>query len=281
MKERDRIGFMQGRLSPPVNGRIQAFPWEHWRDEFTEAARNDFRVMEWTLDQDRLYENPLMTAAGQAEIRALCGQHGLSIPSLTGDCFMQAPFWKAEGEERAVLLRDFHAVAAACAAVGIATIVVPLVDNGRLDSRAQEDALVAELLGLAGLVSSLRLRVVFESDYAPAELSRFIGRLDPAVFGVNYDMGNSAAAGLRAEEEVAAYGRRISNVHVKDRLLGGTTVPLGTGNAKFDAVFAALAGAGFRGTYILQTARAANGDHAGVLGRYRDMTAEWIARHGA
>ena len=28
-----RIGFMQGRLSPQVDGKIQAFPWVHWRDE--------------------------------------------------------------------------------------------------------------------------------------------------------------------------------------------------------------------------------------------------------
>lgn len=281
MKERDRIGFMQGRLSPPVNGRIQAFPWEHWRDEFAEAARNGFRIMEWTLDQDRLYDNPLLTSAGQAEIGVLCRQHGISIPSLTGDCFMQAPFWKAAGAQRDSLLRDFRAVAEACAAVGINTIVVPLVDNGRIEDRGQEDTLVAQLQELAGDRSRLRLRVVFESDYEPAELARFIARLDASMFGVNYDMGNSAAAGLPADQEVAAYGRRISNVHVKDRVLGGTTVPLGTGSTNFDAVFAALARAGFHGTYILQTARAANGDHAGVLARYRDMTAEWIARHGA
>lgn len=45
---------MQGRLSPLVNGCIQAFPWSCWRDEFPLAQQHGFRLLEWTLDQDRL-----------------------------------------------------------------------------------------------------------------------------------------------------------------------------------------------------------------------------------
>ena len=33
---------------------------------------------------------------------------------------------------------------------------------------------------------------------------------------------------------------------------------------------------GYAGQYVLQTARAADGDHAGALARYRDMTVRWI-----
>jgi L-ribulose-5-phosphate 3-epimerase len=92
-----KIGFMQGRLCNQVDGKIQAFPWQDWETEFLLASDLSISLMEWTLDQDRLYENPLMTAAGQARIRQLCHQYGVTIPSLTGDCFMQAPFWKTAG----------------------------------------------------------------------------------------------------------------------------------------------------------------------------------------
>lgn len=275
------IGFMQGRLSDLVNGKIQAFPWSCWQAEFAIAERHGFRCMEWTLDHDRLYENPLLTLAGQVEIRALSQRHGLAIPSLTGDCFMQAPFWKTQGVDRETLQRDFQTIAAASAAVGIAIIVVPLVDNGRLENAEQEDALVALLESQTGFLLEHDLRVVFESDFGPAELARFIARLDHVSFGVNYDVGNSAASGFNPAEEIAAYGHRIVNVHVKDRVLGGTTVPLGTGHADFEAVFAALARVGYTGNCILQTARAADGDHAGVLCRYRDMTVDWLTRHAA
>ena len=272
---------MQGRLSPLVDGRIQAFPWANWMSEFPLAEQIDIHLMEWTLDQDRLYENPLLTEAGQAEIRELCQRHGLSIPSLTGDCFMQAPLWKVQADERAALERDFREVAKGCAAVGISMIVVPLVDNGRLENTEQEDTLVAFLETQTEFLASHALKVVFESDFTPVELVRFISRLDPALFGINYDIGNSAALGFKPADEIAAYGARIINVHVKDRVLGGTTVPLGTGNADFETVFAALAKVGFTGNCILQTARAADGDHAGVLSRYRGMTIDWLNRYAA
>jgi hexulose-6-phosphate isomerase len=277
----ERIGYMQGRLSPQVDGKIQAFPWSSWAEEFPQAQRAGLRLMEWTLDQERLYENPLLTPAGQAQIRALCAEHRVGIPSLTGDCFMQAPFWKAQGEARARLERDFAAIAAGCAAVGIAFIVVPLVDNGRIETDMQRDALFEGLGRVREVLREYRLRVVFESDYEPQRLAAFIAALDPGVFGVNYDMGNSAALGYDAAAEIAAYGERILNVHVKDRVLGGTTVPLGTGNADFDRVFASLGRLGYAGNYILQTARAGAGDHAEALNRYRDMTLQWIQTHGA
>ena len=270
---------MQGRLSSLMDGRIQAFPWSCWREEFVIGESNGFGVMEWTLDQDRLYENPLLTSNGKSEIRALCKRHGFTVSSLTGDCFMQAPFWKAQGGKRKDLQRDFTAVAEACAATGIEFIVVPLVDNGRLENSAQEDVLVTYLEEQANYFIGRGLKVAFESDFVPNQLARFIDRLDPACFGVNYDIGNSAALGFLPAEEFDAYGDRIVNVHIKDRPVGGTTVSLGTGDADFESVFSHLARLEYRGNYILQTARAADDDHAGLLNQYRRMSEEWIARY--
>jgi len=272
---------MQGRLSPLVNGRIQAFPWDCWQTEFVIAQQHQFGLMEWTLDQELLYDNPLLTSAGQAEINNLCRKHSIEVASLTGDCFMQSPFWKAESLERDVLEQDFIAVARACSAVGISMIVVPLVDNGRLETLAQEDVLISFLQEKVNLFESLGVKIVFESDFTPDNLARFIDRLDPKFFGVNYDIGNSASLGMNPIEEIEAYGHRIINVHIKDRLLGGTTVPLGTGNADFDAVFSALARRGYSGNYILQTARAIDGEHTKVLCEYRNMASGWITHYGA
>jgi hexulose-6-phosphate isomerase len=152
---------------------------------------------------------------------------------------------------------------------------VPLVDNGGLENELQEDALVAFMLAQADLSRELGLRIIFESDFAPAELARFIGRLPADVFGVNYDIGNSAALGYKPEEEFAAYGHRILNVHVKDRVFGGTTVPLGTGNADFPTVFRLIREADYSGYLIMQTARAKDDDHAGALRQYIGQIEAW------
>jgi len=276
----NQIGFMQGRLCERVDGKIQAFPWCEWENEFPAAAAIDLHLMEWTLDQERLYENPLMTADGQEKIRVLCRQYDISISSLTGDCFMQAPFWKTSGNARTDLESDFLAIGRACAAVRIRMMVVPLVDNGRLETADQENDLVDFLLAKQPFLAEHQLKVIFESDFTPTELARFIARLPAERFGVNYDIGNSAAFGFNPAEEFAAYGARVVNVHVKDRVLGGTTVPLKTGSADFDAVFSALAQQNYQGNFILQTARAAEGNHAEVLRSYRDMTQQWMKQYG-
>lgn len=274
------IGFMQGRLSEPVEGKIQAFPWLEWQQEFPVAAAIDLHLMEWTLDQERLYENPLMTEVGQNKICELCQQFDVSIPSLTGDCFMQAPFWKTSGKVRTDLQSDFLEICRACAAVGIRMIVIPLVDNGRLETAEQENMLVNFLLENQLFLAEHRLQVIFESDFMPYKLARYIARLPTEQFGINYDIGNSAALGFSPVEEFAAYGSRVLNVHVKDRVIGGSTVPLNSGSADFDAVFAALAQKNYQGNFILQTSRAVEGNHSEVLSSYRDMTLQWIKQFG-
>lgn len=275
----NRIGFMQGRLSPQVNGKIQAFPWSSWQAEFPLASAIGIRIMEWTLDQDRLYENPLMTVAGQDEIANLKAQYGLTIPSLTGDCFMQAPFWKRP-KERDALLRDLRQIVRAAAKSSIRLILIPLVDAGRLENRAQEEDLRDGLASIRSELADHGMQITFESDFPPAELAAFISGFDPGCFGLTFDIGNSASLGFDFEAEIAAYGSRIVNVHIKDRLLGGTTVPLGTGNANLPATIAALERAGYRGNYILQTARAPAGQHADALERYKRMTEGWLEAVG-
>lgn len=275
-----KIGFMQGRLCDQIDGKIQAFPWRDWQLEFQVARSIDIQLMEWTLDDERIYENPLMTAIGQEKILELCQRYCISIPSLTGDCFMQAPFWKTDGILQNELQSKFLAVCQACANLGIGIVVVPLVDNGRIESLVQENILVDFLLRQQQFFADNQLQIIFETDFMPIEVARFIDRLPVNQFGINYDIGNSAALGFSLQDEFSTYGGRILNVHIKDRMLGGTTVPLMTGSADFDSVFSALSRLKYQGNFILQTARAINLNHAEVLCEYRDMTITWMNKYG-
>jgi L-ribulose-5-phosphate 3-epimerase len=274
---RNKIGFMQGRLSAQIDGKIQAFPWPYWQDEFALSSSIGLGLMEWTLDQDRIYENPLMTDDGRRTIRALGHRNGVNIPSLTGDCFMQAPFWKEDGAERAKLVSTFRHVLEACSAIDIRFVVVPLVDNGALETREQQRVLEETLIDFVPLLKEKQLVIVFESDFPPPKLAAFIERLPLDFFGLNFDMGNSASLGWDPEEEISILGSRIFNVHVKDRVLGGTTVPLGQGNVNFSKVFALLRDIAYPGNLILQTARASDGNHAATLARYADFVASHVA----
>ncbi|WP_247367491.1 MULTISPECIES: TIM barrel protein [unclassified Bradyrhizobium] len=272
----ERIGFMQGRLSALVDGKIQAFPWDEWREEFSRAKELGLTRMEWTIDQERLRENPLTTELGQQNILALSRENGVRMPSLTGDCFMQAPFWKVDAVVRDALVADLDLLIASCSRIGIEFIVIPLVDNGKIERESDSDTLKRVLLARSEQLARRNVKIVFESDLPPRELARFMEAYPAHVFGINYDSGNSASLGYDSDEEIGAYAPRILNVHVKDRVRGGTTVPLGTGDADLAKTIRLIERSGYKGQYILQTARAVDGDHAGALAKYRDMTVRWI-----
>ena len=276
MAMENRIGFMQGRLSPIIDGKIQSFPWNNWKEEFIVGDKNNFHLLEWTLDQVNLYKNPLLSIKGRVDIKNLSTKHKIKIPSLTGDCFMQAPFWKAYGETLKELEKDFLNISKACKELDISFIVIPIVDNGSIENKKQEDHLVGFLIDNIERFRSNNQKIVFESDFEPKTLSRFIERFDSEYFGINYDIGNSAALGYSVEEEFKAYGNKIMNVHVKDREYRGTTVPLGEGNANFNKVFEKLGSFNYKGNFILQTARAIDDNHLSPLMHYRDMTSEWM-----
>jgi len=272
-----KVGFMQGRLSDLIKNKIQAFPSKTWADEFSKAAELGFNIMEWTLDYENIYENPLLIKNSHNLIRDLMKKYLIQIPSLTGDCFMQKPFWKSQNLENDNLKKIFIDVVKSSSELGINYIVLPLVDNGRLDSHKEEEALIEFLFECRKLFQDLNIKILFESDKNPDDLGTFIKKFDKHIFGINYDIGNSAASGYDPNEEFRNYGDYINNVHVKDRRLKGTTVPLTEGNANFKLVFSLLGEFSYKGNFILQTARCPDGNHELVLSKYYLMTRKWIS----
>ena len=265
---------MQGRLSKPVKNLIQAFPWEDWEKEFKIANEISVNLMEWTLDDYKFFENPIMNNIGREKIRDLRKRFKINIHSLTGDCFMQKPFWKATLEKRKILEDKFLYVCESCSSLGVKIIVVPLVDNGAIENSEQEDRLIEFFLDNVSIFKKLNLQIAFESDYIPLKLKMFISKFPENLFGINYDTGNSAALGFNSSEEFYEYGKRIINVHIKDRVFKGKTVPLTKGNADFKKIFRGLNDLGYKGNFILQTARAIDGDHSELIKNYQRFVSE-------
>lgn len=273
-KKKYTVGFMQGRLSDLVDNMIQSFPWNYWEKEFSIANQNNLEIIEWTLDAKNLYQNPIMNEYGRKKIKNLSERFNLKIPSLTGDCFMQEPFWKTNNPNN--LQKEFIDICEAASILGITFIVIPLVDNGSFENNFQKDLLTNYLLDQYIFLKERKIKIIFESDLDPIRLKEFISNFPKDTFGINYDIGNSAALNYDSNQEFSAYGGRILNIHVKDRLKGGKTVPLGCGNADFKKVFNNIASVKYGGNFILQTARAENNNHLDVILKYKKFTEELI-----
>lgn len=268
---------MQGRLVPRIGGRIQAFPWSSWLEEFPAAARIGFDSIEFIFEGPNHERHPLMTEAGRTAIRGSIEQSGVRVSSICADYFMQEPLFRGTPEERKPRADVLHELMRGTAAIGARKVEIPCVDISSLKTREEHDLLIAAVDEAMPLAEELDLEILLETDLEPADFARLLDRIPSERFGANYDTGNSASLGFDADDEIAAYGKRILNIHIKDRVLGGTTVPLGTGNANFEQVFTALEAIGYEHPFILQTAR--DPDNVGVATKYFNQVRGWVTQH--
>ena len=100
--------------------------------------------------------------------------------------------------------------------------------------------------------------ILFESDYSPKKLKKFILKFNSNNFGINYDTGNSASLGFDVKQEIDQYYEFIKNIHIKDRLLNSESVHLGNGAFLFNQFFNLIKERLYKGNLILQTARGIN-----------------------
>jgi hexulose-6-phosphate isomerase len=247
---------MQGRLSKVENGNIQSFPSKSWEREFKLASKLGIKFIEWTLDYKDFLKNPIFSINGISKIKQLSKSNNVFVKSITGDCFMQKPFWKKKNHYNLIL--DLKKVVFACKKIGINYVVIPLVDNGSIKKKWQEKKLIRIFLNLKSFLKKNKVKIVFESDYEPERLKIFIKNFDKRIFGINYDSGNSASLGYSVEEEFGAYGRYIKRIHIKDRLFKGHSVRLGAGNVDFFLLFKFIRKIKFKNSLVLQPARSKN-----------------------
>jgi hexulose-6-phosphate isomerase len=251
---------MQGRLVPPEPGRFQSFPRSRWREEFAFAAAAGLDTIEWIYDAYGEDVNPIATEKGAIEMRQLSAVHGVGIESVCADWFMDFPLIDDDARAQRHRWSRLAWLMERCGALNIKRIVIPFVDASAIRG-AEHAAAVADGIGsLGGLIDLTDVELHLETALAPAEFSALLARIPHPRVRVNYDSGNSASLGYLPREEFRAYGARVGSVHLKDRIIGAGTVPLGTGNTDFTALFESLSSVGYAGDFILQVARGADGD---------------------
>jgi L-ribulose-5-phosphate 3-epimerase len=265
------IGIMQGRLVPPSEGRIQCFPRERWRDEFALAATAGLEAIEWIYDLHGADVNPFAADDGLEELRALSAENAVQVRSLCADYFMDKPLLRANEREIDERTKTLEWLLGRCAILGMNRIVLPFVDASRIESDAELSDVVVVLERVLQAAISTGVELHLETSLPPARFADLLARLPHPMVKVNYDSGNSSSLGYHPVDEFAAYGARVGSVHIKDRVHGGSTVPLGSGDADFKALFKCLEDIGYHGDFVLQVARGAAGDEVALARKNREF----------
>lgn len=274
------IGIMQGRLLPPLDGRVQSFPREGWEREFPLAAEIGFDSIELTIESASWGIHPVRTVAGRARLAGLSRAHGVRLAGLCCDSVMEHPLvtdnatMREQGQAIVFDLIDNGAAA------GLPMIELPMLGANSL-AKAPAPALAAFESMLDGALTRAEtagIDILLETNLDGPSFAAFLARHRHPRLGVNYDTGNSTYFGYAPEDEIPAYASRIRNVHIKDCTRADYSVPLGRGETRFDDIFRHLGDAGYRGGFILQAARQA--DDVGAARAYFSFVRSLVARLG-
>lgn len=249
-----QIGIMQGRLSPRIDGKIQAYPAKTWQKEFEIAQEIGYAAIEWIVEKP-LEVNALMSKSGMQEIKEIILKTGVRIDFICADIFMQQPLIRMSQEIREENKEHLKNILVSAKEVGAIGVEIPFVDASSIKSESEINELISCMQEAFELAKEIGMKISLETDLNPTSFKELLNRINLNHVQANYDIGNSASLGFDPIEEINAIGKRILNVHVKDRKFGSTTVPLGTGDADIKLSLSRLSEINYLGGITMQAAR--------------------------
>ena len=250
-----KIGVMQGRLLPKYKGRYQAHPIGYWEDEFEIAASLGLDLIEFILDYNDYEDNPLMSVSGCKEIEEISNQSGVHVKTVCADYFMDAPLHSDDLNLATLSAAVLRQLILNSQNIGITDIIIPLVDQSSVATLESQDRFINALTPFLIDLEEQNINLNLETDLGPSEFKHLLAQIDSKRVTVNYDTGNSAGMGYDPEQEFAAYGDRITDIHIKDRVKDGFSVCLGQGSANFSKIFKCVQNYGYTGPFIMQAFR--------------------------
>ena len=248
---------MQGRLVNSLYDKIQCFPQKNWIKELELAKKNNFSIMEWTINSINLKKNPLFNG-NIKKIIFYKKKFKIKIPSITCDYFMEKAFFKFKKKERKKIINTIFKLIRNSEKLKVKYFVIPLVDNSSIKSPQQEKMVIQLVKKI--LIKFKKIKILFETDYYPSKVLNFIKKFKSNRVGINYDSGNSANLGYNYKEELK-YFKYVKNFHIKDRRYKGKTVRLGQGNTNLREILRYMKKIKYKNNFILQTARSKKKQH--------------------
>ena len=252
---KNQVGVMQGRLLPKYEGRYQAHPLGYWQQEFEVAKKFRLDCIEFILDFNDAENNPLLQDGGVGAIKAMTKKTDIVVKTICADYFMEAPLHSEDLNVVETSQEVMSRLLNNAKELGISDIVIPCVDQSTLGNSAAVERFIEKLMPLVDVAEKYEINFSLETDLAPQPFVELLDKFNSERITVNYDIGNSAALGFNPIEELDAYGDKITDIHIKDRILNGGSVILGDGSANFEQFFKKLKELNYQGPFIMQAYR--------------------------
>lgn len=252
---KNKIGIMQGRLSPVRDGKIQAFPEDNWIKEFFLAKECGFDLIEWVFDYENFEANPLLTHEGIKIIRNLSKATGVLAKSVCANYFIENPFWSDKPSIRQESKEVLRLILHQCQKLGVEYMVIPMLEKADINDRVDHKQFREALNTTASYFKECDILLNIETSLDAMRLKALLESFNNPLIKINYDTGNSTGMGRNVAEEIEILSPWIKGIHIKDKKKFGESKPLGEGNTDFIKVFETLNRNSYTGTYILETPR--------------------------
>lgn len=271
------IGIMQGRLLPPVQGQLQAFPGRNWEEEFPLAHQCGLDTIEMIFDSDGIEWNPLNYETGLEHIQRASETYGVKVLSVCADYFKAKGFLKVTDQERMENIRMLEKLTILCSKIGVKYIVIPFLEQSEVRTKKDLDFVRTSLLTALERTNGCNVIYALEMSLPAEKIASFLKDTKHPLLNVNYDTGNSTALGYNVISEIEHLAQWIVGVHIKDRKIGGGSCILGSGDTDFDGVFNALARINFKSLFILEAQR--GNDEVKIAKRYVSFVKDKIEQY--
>lgn len=249
---KNKIGIMSGRLSSSLNNKIQEFPATSWKNEFQKARNIGFEVIEWVFD---LNKNPIMTDEGIKEILSNSTQTDVEIHAVCADYFMEKKLFAVSQSQLQQNIDTLKKLIKQCHKSNITILELPFVDVSSLKNDIDKKQILQNLESVLSVAQDNNVNIALETDLPPDVFKDLLLKFNHPNIMVNYDVGNSTANCFEIDAELRLLKNWIINIHVKDRIKKGDTVPLGKGDTNFEIFFYTLKEINYDGDLIIQGAR--------------------------
>lgn len=249
----NKIGIIQGRLSPRPYPLIQHFPENTWKQEFVYAREIGYDFIEWIFEEDNFEENPIWTTEGRKQIKEQILKTGVTVDSVCADFFLENPFFRRKNYSLETHIEKFKKLIQYTAEIGAKVILLPVLENAEIHNKTEAEILIKAMKQCIDILEDCNVDVGFETELEATQYYRLAECVGSKRVGIYYDTGNCASKGYDMKKDMEVLKPLLIQVHVKDRLVGGGSVFLGTGDVNFKEGVPYLQDNGFQGSYVLQT----------------------------
>jgi hexulose-6-phosphate isomerase len=243
------FGTLQGRLSEPIDKKMQEFPSNTWKNEFENLTDVGLSGIEWLITVNYNLNNPLFNEPNLPS----------NILSVCVDTMVNTSFYKNE-----FMNQNLVPVLNKMVELNLNKIIIPLLEDSSVEDNYIRHEFLKNIIPLS--IKYPKINFCFEFECVKEIVMEVVNTRNN--FFITYDTGNFTSTykeKIDHKELINYFGSKIKNVHFKDRTYNGETRHFGLGNTDFKTILDSLKHINYTDNIILQLARGVNGDEINYI----------------